>query len=124
MLFRSESLRNETEVATPIVETLLDFKDSQGIIRLAEKCNGSGDCRKTENSVGVMCPSYHVTRNEKDTTRGRANMLREVLTKSESVNKFYSEDLKEVLDLCLSCKACASECPSNEIGRASCRERV
>jgi FAD/FMN-containing dehydrogenase/Fe-S oxidoreductase len=108
-----ESLRNETEVATPIVETLMDFKDSQGILRLAEKCNGSGDCRKTENSVGVMCPSYQVTRNEKDTTRGRANMLREVLTKSESINKFYSEDLKEVLDLCLSCKACASECPSN-----------
>ncbi len=108
-----ESLRNETEVATPLVETLMDFKDSQGILRLAEKCNGSGDCRKTANSAGVMCPSYHITKNEKDTTRGRANMLREVLTKSESVNKFNSEELKEVLDLCLSCKACASECPSN-----------
>ncbi|RLD23694.1 MAG: FAD-binding oxidoreductase, partial [Bacteroidetes bacterium] len=108
-----ESLRNETEVATPLVETLMDFKDSQGILRLAEKCNGSGDCRKTANSAGVMCPSYHITKNEKDTTRGRANMLREVLTKSESVNKFNSVELKEVLDLCLSCKACASECPSN-----------
>lgn len=108
-----QSLRNETEVVTPLVETLMDFEDSEGILRLAEKCNGSGDCRKTANTDGVMCPSYHVTKNEKDTTRGRANMLREVLTNSESVNKFNSEELKEVLDLCLSCKACASECPSN-----------
>jgi len=108
-----DSLRTETVEATAIVETQMDFKDSQGILRLAEKCNGSGDCRKTANSVGVMCPSYHVTKNEKDTTRGRANMLREVLTKSESMNKFNSEELKEVMDLCLSCKACASECPSN-----------
>lgn len=108
-----ESLRFIPDRKEPEVETLMDFSDYQGILRLAENCNGSGDCRKTENAAGAMCPSYHATRNEKDTTRGRANMLREVLTKNEKINKFDSEELKEVLDLCISCKACASECPSN-----------
>ena len=108
-----ESLRNEIEFNTPEVKTLLDFSDSQGLLRLAEKCNGSGDCRKTDKAGGTMCPSYHATKNEKDTTRGRANMLREVLTQNDSVNKFDSEELREVFKLCLSCKACASECPSN-----------
>src|SRR5690606_16727611 len=108
-----ESLRYEVNRKEPIVETLLDFSDSEGILRLAEKCNGSGDCRKTENAVGAMCPSYHATKNEKDTTRARANTLREVLTNNTAVNKFNSKELKEVFDLCISCKACASECPSN-----------
>jgi Fe-S oxidoreductase len=62
---------------------------------------------------GAMCPSYHATKNEKDTTRGRANALREYLTHSEKRNRFDQVSLKEVFDLCLSCKACASECPSN-----------
>ncbi len=108
-----ENLRYETDRAEPGVETILDFSASMGLIRMAENCNGSGDCRKTENSTGVMCPSYHATRNEKDTTRGRANILREVLTNNRAANKFDSQDLKEAFDLCLSCKACASECPSN-----------
>jgi len=108
-----ESLRYEVDRAEPIINTLLDFSDSEGILRLAEKCNGSGDCRKTENAAGAMCPSYHATKNEKDTTRARANALREVLTNNDAVNKFNSKELKEVFDLCISCKACASECPSN-----------
>ena len=108
-----ESLRYEINRPEPTIETLLNFNDSKGILRLAEKCNGSGDCRKSASAGGAMCPSYHVTKNEKDTTRARANMLREVLTNNEAVNKFNSEELKEVFDLCLSCKACASECPSN-----------
>lgn len=108
-----ESLRYKPNRTEPIIDTLMDFSDYQGILRLAENCNGSGDCRKTENAAGAMCPSYHATRNEKDTTRARANMLREVLTNSEAKNKFNSEELKEVLDLCISCKACSSECPSN-----------
>ena len=62
---------------------------------------------------GGMCPSYHATKNEKDTTRGRANALREFLTISDKANRFDQKELKEVFDLCLSCKACASECPSN-----------
>ncbi len=97
----------------PEITTLMDFGDYQGILRLAENCNGSGDCRKTEHAIGAMCPSYQATRNEKDTTRARANALREVLTHNQAANTFNSEDLKQVMDLCISCKACASECPSN-----------
>ncbi|MBM1107230.1 FAD-binding protein [Aurantibacter crassamenti] len=108
-----EYLRYDIDRKEPEVETLMDFSDSQGILRAAEKCNGSGDCRKTEKMAGAMCPSYHATRDEKHTTRGRANTLREFLTTSEKPNKFNHHELKEVFDLCLSCKACASECPSN-----------
>jgi FAD/FMN-containing dehydrogenase/Fe-S oxidoreductase len=108
-----KSLRYKEERNEPVIDTLIDFKDSEGILRMAEKCNGSGDCRKTENSNGVMCPSYQATKNELHTTRGRANVLREVLTNNDSLNKFDSQELKEAFDLCLSCKACGSECPSN-----------
>jgi FAD/FMN-containing dehydrogenase/Fe-S oxidoreductase len=108
-----ESLRYETDQKTAEIPTALDFSDSQGILRAAEKCNGSGDCRKPSAAGGTMCPSYRATRNEKDTTRARANALREVLTHSTNKNKFDSPVLKEAFDLCLSCKACASECPSN-----------
>ncbi|MGI9549730.1 MAG: FAD-binding and (Fe-S)-binding domain-containing protein [Aurantibacter sp.] len=106
-------LRYEIDRKEPEVETLMDFSDSEGILRAAEKCNGSGDCRKTEKMTGTMCPSYHATRDERHTTRGRANALREFLTNSEKPNKFDQPELKEVFDLCLSCKACASECPSS-----------
>src|SRR5690554_1030199 len=108
-----ESRRYEVIRVEPKMETLMDFSDSEGILRLSEKCNGSGDCRKSAEAAGAMCPSYHARKNEKDTTRARANALREVLTNNKAVNKFNSEDLKKVFDLCLSCKACASECPSN-----------
>ncbi|MCL6265839.1 FAD-binding and (Fe-S)-binding domain-containing protein [Flagellimonas myxillae] len=108
-----ESLRYEVDRDEPEVKTLMDFSDSEGILKAAEKCNGSGDCRKSHQMKGGMCPSYHATKNEKDTTRGRANTLREFLTNSEKPNKFNHSELKEVFDLCLSCKACASECPSN-----------
>ncbi len=108
-----ESLRYEIDREEPEVKTLMDFSDSEGILKAAEKCNGSGDCLKTHHMKGGMCPSYHATKNEKDTTRGRANALREFLTTGEGTNKFNKRELKEVFDLCLSCKACASECPSN-----------
>ncbi|MDC8004191.1 FAD-linked oxidase C-terminal domain-containing protein [Aureisphaera galaxeae] len=107
------SLRTAVDKETPKVSTLMDFSDSEGIVRLAEKCNGSGDCRKTEKSNGAMCPSYHATKDEKDTTRARANRLREVLNDSSKANRFDDSGLKEVFDLCISCKSCASECPSN-----------
>ncbi|WP_420573334.1 FAD-binding and (Fe-S)-binding domain-containing protein [Kordia sp.] len=107
------SLRYEIDRKEPEIETLFDFSDSQGILRAAEKCNGSGDCRKPASFSGTMCPSYRATTNEKDTTRARANALREFLTVSDKENKFDHAELKEVFDLCLSCKACASECPSN-----------
>ncbi|WP_263649828.1 FAD-binding and (Fe-S)-binding domain-containing protein [Rasiella rasia] len=102
-----------TDYTPTEVTTALNFDDSQGILRLAEKCNGSGDCRKSEHATGGMCPSYQATKNEKDTTRARANMLREALSQSDHTNKFNSEELKKVFDLCIGCKACASECPSN-----------
>lgn len=108
-----QSLRYEADREEPVIETLMDFSDSLGILRMAEKCNGSGDCRKPVSAGGTMCPSYRATKDEKDTTRARANMLREILTNSEMANKFDSEELKKIFDLCLSCKACSSECPSN-----------
>ena len=107
------SLRYIPNREEPEVSTLMNFSDSEGILRLAEKCNGSGDCRKSVEAGGTMCPSYRATKNEKDTTRARANALREFLTNSEKPNKFDHEELKEVFDLCISCKGCKSECPSN-----------
>lgn len=108
-----DNLRFEADRLEPEIKTLLDFSDSLGILRAAEKCNGSGDCRKLVTAGGTMCPSYRATRNEKDTTRARANALREFLTHSNKVNKFNHNELYDVLELCISCKACASECPSN-----------
>jgi Fe-S oxidoreductase/FAD/FMN-containing dehydrogenase len=108
-----ENLRVEAGREEPDVQTIQDFSDSLGILRLAEKCNGSGDCRKLPSAGGTLCPSYRATRNEKDTTRARANALREYLTNSEKDNKFNHKELYEVFELCVSCKACASECPSN-----------
>ncbi|WP_306012974.1 MULTISPECIES: FAD-binding and (Fe-S)-binding domain-containing protein [unclassified Allomuricauda] len=108
-----ESLRYEVDRKEPEVSTVMDFSDSEGILKAAEKCNGSGDCRKSHHMSGAMCPSYQATKNEKDTTRARANALREFLTHSEKPNRFDHQELKQVFDLCLSCKACASECPSN-----------
>lgn len=108
-----ESLRYEIDRDEPEIPTLMDFSDSEGILKATEKCNGSGDCRKTHLAKGGMCPSYHATKNEKDTTRGRANAFREFLTTGGASDRFDKSELKEVFDLCLSCKACASECPSN-----------
>ncbi|MBL4745039.1 MAG: FAD-binding protein [Flavobacteriaceae bacterium] len=108
-----KNLRYVEDSETQEINTIQDFSDSLGILRMAEKCNGSGDCRKLPSAGGTMCPSYRATRNEKDSTRARANTLREVLTNNSNKNPFDSKELKEVFDLCLSCKACASECPSN-----------
>lgn len=107
------ALRYESGQETRQFDTIFDFSETEGILRAAEKCNGSGDCRKTHLSGGTMCPSYMATRDEKDTTRARANILREILTRSESENPFAHKEIYEVMDLCLSCKGCASECPSN-----------
>ncbi|MFT3947355.1 MAG: FAD-linked oxidase C-terminal domain-containing protein [Agriterribacter sp.] len=97
---------------TPAFKTVFRYHN-QDVLQHAEQCNGSGDCRKTHLSGGTMCPSYMATRNEKDTTRARANILREFLTHSTKANRFDHKEIKEVMDLCLSCKACKSECPSN-----------
>ncbi|RFS22076.1 FAD-binding oxidoreductase [Chitinophaga silvatica] len=105
-------LRYEPGQKVPNFQTIFHFPE-QTILQHAEQCNGSGDCRKTQLSGGTMCPSYMATRNEKDTTRARANILREFLTHSTKENRFDHKEIYEVLDLCLACKGCKSECPSN-----------
>ena len=105
-------LRYEPGQSTPAFETIFRFH-KQDILQHAEQCNGSGDCRKTHLSGGTMCPSYMATRDEKDTTRARANILREFLTHSTQQNRFNHKEIYDVMSLCLSCKACKSECPSN-----------
>ena len=97
---------------TPVFKTIFRYPN-QDVLQHAEQCNGSGDCRKTELSGGTMCPSFMATRDEKDTTRARANILREFLTNSEKLNRFDHKEIYDVMDLCLSCKGCKSECPSN-----------
>lgn len=106
-------LRYSPQQNYPQLNTLFDFSATGGLLRLAEKCNGSGDCRKLPASGGTMCPSYQATRQEKHSTRARANALRNFLTQNTTSNPFDQEELKEVLDLCISCKGCTSECPSN-----------
>jgi FAD/FMN-containing dehydrogenase/Fe-S oxidoreductase len=107
------SLRYEPGQQTKEIDTVFDFSESMGIVRAAEQCNGSGDCRKTEQFAGTMCPSYQATRDENTTTRARANILREFLTHSEKTNPFDHQEIYDIMDLCLSCKGCKSECPSN-----------
>ena len=106
-----QNMRTSIKV-TPEFKTAFDFSADQGILRAAEKCNGAGKCRTLEPS-GTMCPSYRATRDEKHNTRGRANVLREILTQNIKPNAFDQKALKEVMDLCLSCKACVTECPSS-----------
>ncbi|MCA1686324.1 MAG: FAD-binding oxidoreductase, partial [Planctomycetia bacterium] len=90
--------------------TVFDFSGQGGFARAVEMCSGVGACRKT--TTGTMCPSYMVTRDEAHTTRGRANALRLVMT-GELADGWSNETLHDALDLCLQCKACKSECPSN-----------
>ena len=109
----TQNLRYEPGKEQHQIDTYFNFSDVGGILSAAEKCNGSGDCRKTELIGGTMCPSYMATRNENDVTRARANILREFLTNSTQENPFDHQEIYEVMDLCLSCKACKSECPSS-----------
>lgn len=107
-----EHLRMQVGKQPLPLKTSFNFSGQGGMLRLAEKCSGSGDCRKTEITGGTMCPSYMATRNEKDTTRARANILRQFLSDPEDVNPLNHQEIKEVMDLCLSCKGCKTECPS------------
>ena len=109
----NEFLRYQPDQKPVLIDTIFDFSAEDGILNLAEKCSGSGDCRKTAVTGGTMCPSYMATRRERDTTRARANILRQFLTNSDKANHFDHEEIKEVMDLCLSCKGCKSECPSS-----------
>ncbi|MCZ2472249.1 FAD-binding protein [Aquirufa ecclesiirivi] len=105
-----EAFRIQTKI--PQKRTyFFDYGALNDPLTLAEKCSGSGDCKKTALSGGTMCPSFMATQQEKDSTRARANMLRQILS-SEVEKPFSDPQLKDILDLCLSCKGCQTECPS------------
>ena len=107
-------LRYAVGYVEPTYRTIFDFTATEGVLRATEKCSGAGECRKSHLMGGTMCPSYMATRNEHDSTRARANMLRQVLTHPRDLTSPWdSEEVKGVMDLCLSCKACRTECPSN-----------
>jgi Fe-S oxidoreductase/FAD/FMN-containing dehydrogenase len=112
-------LRYQPGQSTPEIDTVFDFSAEQGVVRAAELCSGSGDCRKTHLAGGTMCPSYMATRDEMDSTRARANILRHVLTHpTNEQHPFDNEEILQVMDLCLSCKGCKRECPSNvDVGK-------
>jgi len=109
----NSSLRYDSGLVVNEPDTIFDFSGTQGILRAAEQCNGSADCRKSAVIGGTMCPSYMATKDENSTTRARANILREFLTHSDKKNRFDHKEIYQVMDLCLSCKGCKSECPSN-----------
>ena len=96
------------------VRTQLDWSaypgSGGGFQGAVEMCNNNGACRKMAG--GVMCPSYRVTRNERDVTRGRANTLRLAVTGQLGPDAFTSDEMAETLQLCVSCKACRRECPT------------
>ena len=94
-----QSLRYQKDKGTRKYDTLFNFDKEEGIVRATELCNGSADCRKTALSGGTMCPSYMATKEEKHTTRARANILRENLTRSNDRNPFANREIKEVMDL-------------------------
>ena len=107
----TESLRISPEYKTWQPQTTLDFSGQGGFARAVEMCSGMGECRKKLD--GTMCPSYMGTLDEEHSTRGRANALRVVLSGKAPQEDFTSKRLYEVMDLCLECKACKAECPSN-----------
>ena len=109
----TESLRVIPGKLSPVLQTVFDFSRYKGFVPSAEKCNGSGDCRKSEIIGGTMCPTFMATRDEDKSTRGRANILREFLYRNEKEQVFDHQEIYDILDLCISCKACKAECPSN-----------
>ncbi|MCO4821788.1 MAG: FAD-binding protein [Flavobacteriaceae bacterium] len=112
-LAMDENLRYDGDKKAKEIDTIFNFEDTGGLLATVEKCNGSGDCRKLSFAGGTMCPSYRATLDEKDSTRGRANVLREFLTQNTKENPFNHPEIKSAMDLCISCKGCKSECPSN-----------
>jgi Fe-S oxidoreductase len=105
------SLRYVPGVPTREIETIYDFSSSDGLIRAAERCNGTADCRKSAIIGGTMCPSFMATDDEYKSTRARANVLREYLSKDG--DPWNHSEIYEILDLCLGCKGCKAECPSS-----------
>lgn len=109
----TENLRVIPGVATPEMDTTFDFSNNNGYFRSIEKCNGTGDCRKSVLIGGTLCPTFMASRDEDKSTRGRANILREFIYNDGEEHSFDHKEIYDILDLCISCKACKSECPSN-----------
>lgn len=116
----AEKLRVEPRKGRPLafpsgLETFYTYDDEHGFDGAVEMCNGSGVCRKLQG--GTMCPSYMALRDERHSTRGRGNALRLAITgqlrDSGGASIWNDEETKQTLGLCLSCKACKTECPSN-----------
>ncbi len=105
-----EVLRLSPETKNIEIDTVMDFSEDGGFASHVELCNGQGACRRTD---GGMCPSYMVTQEEEHSTRGRANLLRLILSGKLPYEELRSERLHSALDLCVECKACKAECPSN-----------
>ena len=105
-----ENLRYYPAYQTQKVDTFFSFSAAGGFQEAVEMCSGVGQCRK--KLVGTMCPSYMATLDEEHTTRGRANALRAALSGSLP-DGLQSDEVHRVMDLCLECKACKAECPSN-----------
>jgi len=106
-----EHLRYGPEYASLEPRTTLDFDDEGGFSHLVELCNGCGTCRQTDGDV--MCPTYRATEEEVATTRGRANLLRAAISGEIEPEELYGERFQEeVLDLCIGCKGCQSDCPT------------
>jgi Fe-S oxidoreductase len=108
----SENLRVSPKYRKPEVETTFKWRKEGSFGNAVELCNGAGVCRKLAESGGTMCPSYMATKEEKDSTRGRANLFRQLFS-GKQAEAFNSEELRDALDLCISCKACKGECPAN-----------
>ena len=107
----TDHLRMGPDYETRPFRTELDFSEDGDFAGAVEKCNGNGACRKLR--AGTMCPSFMATREEADSTRGRANALRNVLSGDLPEEALTGDDMAEVMDLCIQCKACKTECPSN-----------
>jgi FAD/FMN-containing dehydrogenase/Fe-S oxidoreductase len=105
------NLRFGPSYVTTEVPTTFDFSSDGGMLRAAELCAGVGACRK--KGEGTMCPSYQATRDERDSTRGRANTLRLAITGQADLRGLTDPAVHEALSLCLECKACKAECPTN-----------
>ena len=109
----TQNLRFEVTNRYPEIPTSLNFSSTHGYLRAVEQCTGSGDCRKSELIGGTMCPTYMATRDEQQTTRARANILREYMHHSIDEKPLVQKEIYKVLDLCISCKGCKGECPSD-----------
>lgn len=104
------NLRFGKEYKSKSIDTFLSFKKEGGFSAAIEMCNGQAACKKLNS--GYMCPSFMATREEVDSTRGRANALRAALSGKLPMSSMKSKNLFKVLDLCIECKTCRSECPS------------